>query len=191
MPHRLKRWDEPGHVHFWTISCYRRLSFFWHDAVKQVVLDGLRRLQQEFGICLVGYVVMPEHVHILLLAHARGVDAPIPVARLLHSFKRHVAYYGKAALRDLWREHRRLWAEPLNQWALGADHRLWHKRGYDFNVTHMETLLQKLDYCHKNPVARGLVDRPEQYRWSSYRYYELQDRSALLMDWDGQWPIVW
>jgi len=189
MPQNLKRWDEPGHVHFWTLSCYRRLSLLlarcgqagrarWPPAAPARIRHLSRRLCRHAR----------ARTHLALAARTRRGHAD---PRLLHSFKRHVAYCGKAALRDLWREHRRLWSEALNQWAFGTDHRLWHKRGYDFNVTRMETLLQKLDYCHKNPVARGLVDRPEQYRWSSHRYYELQDRSALGMDWDGQWPIVW
>ena len=41
------------------------------------------------------------------------------------------------------------------------------------------------------PVTRGLVESPEQWRWSSFRFYELDDRSVLAMDWDGRWPIEW
>jgi hypothetical protein len=58
-------------------------------------------------------------------------------------------------------------------------------------VYRFKKLLEKLDYCYRNPITRGLVDRPKQWRWSSYRYCELNDRSVLAMDWDGQWPIVW
>lgn len=54
-----------------------------------------------------------------------------------------------------------------------------------------KTLLEKLDYCHKNPITRGLVDRAEDWAWSSYCYYENGDESVLKMDWDGSWPIVW
>ncbi|MBU0640256.1 MAG: hypothetical protein KKB50_15425 [Planctomycetes bacterium] len=42
---------------------------------------------------------------------------------------------------------------------------------------------------HRNPVTRGLVDRPEQWRWSGYRYYELSDDSLIAMDWDGALPL--
>jgi len=70
MPSRLHRYDVPGHVHFWTVSCFRRLTFFWHDAMKTVVIEALRSLQEQFGVCLVGYVVMPEHVHFIVYPHA-------------------------------------------------------------------------------------------------------------------------
>lgn len=65
MPSHLHRHDEPGHAHFWTISCYRRLQFFHDDGMKRVVIEALRALQTTLGVCLVGYVVMPEHVHVL------------------------------------------------------------------------------------------------------------------------------
>ena len=43
---------------------------------------------------------------------------------------------------------------------------------------------------HRNPITRGLVERPEQWRWSSYRFYEMDDISLIDMDWDGSWPIL-
>jgi len=193
MPRDLQRYDEPGHVHFWTISCYRRLAFFWADDMKRVVIEGLQRLRDDFRICLIGYVVMPEHVHVVLYPHPAGEDSPITTSRLLHAFKKHVGYHGKEALRGLWKRWGRLWSEPLNCWAHGEFDRqsIWHTRGYDFNIDRHETLLEKLEYCHKNPVTRELVDHPEQWAWSSYRFYEHDDRSVLDMDWDGQWPIDW
>ncbi|NTW35151.1 MAG: hypothetical protein HGB17_03310, partial [Syntrophobacteraceae bacterium] len=69
MPSHLHRHDEPGHIHFWTISCYRRLQFFRDDGMKQVVVAALRSLQVDLGVCLVGYVVMPEHLHVLVYPH--------------------------------------------------------------------------------------------------------------------------
>lgn len=193
MPTHLRRYDEPGHIHFWTISTYRRLAFFWHDALKQAVIEGLALLQEKHGICLVAYVVMPEHVHVILFPHRRGEDEPVPISTLLHAFKRYVGQRGKEGLRDIWRREGKLWSEPLNAWAHGDFDKqsIWTPRGYDFNITNDKTLHQKIDYCHKNPVTRGLVSRPEDWRWSSFRFYELGDRSLMSMDWDGAWPIVW
>ena len=54
MPSGLRRYDEPGHIHFWTISCFRRLSFFHDDGMKRVAVEGLGVLQQCFDVCLVG-----------------------------------------------------------------------------------------------------------------------------------------
>jgi putative transposase len=193
MPSHLVRYDIPGHAHFWTISTFKRLAFFWHDDLKNVAVDGLRILQDRFDICLVGYVIMPDHVHAILYPHARGSDEPWHISKLLHSFKKHVGFHGKAALRKLRRRNGTLWSDPLNAWANGllGGRSIWTTRGYDFNIDRHDTLLEKLDYCHKNPLSRGLVERAEDWPWSSYRFYELNDPSKIRMDWDGAWPIIW
>lgn len=193
MPSQLRRHDEPGHTHFWTISCYRRLQFFHDDGVKRVVIEALRTLQTDFGVCLVAYVVMPEHVHVLLYPHARGNDVPIPIGNVLQVFKQYVGRHGKQRLRDVWRRRQRLWSEPLNRWARGAfdKQEVMNTRGYDRNIFTERELREKLNYCHKNPFTRGLVTDPADWKWSSYRYYELGDRSVLPMNWDGCWPIEW
>ena len=193
MPGNLRRHDEPGHIHFWTISCFRRLGFFHVEPMKQVVVDALQQLQAKFNICLIGNVVMPEHVHVALLPHQRGQLDPLPISKLLNAFKQHVGFHGKRCLRDHWRSHGRLWSEPLNLWAGNAfgEQLIWNTRGHDFNIDCEKTLCEKLDYCHKNPVTRGLVNHPDEWPWSSYRFYELHDKSVLPMDWDGRWPIAW
>jgi putative transposase len=185
--------DEPGQVHFWTIYCYRRMVFFWHDPMKRVVVSALRTLQKQFGICLIGYVVMPEHVHVLLYPHARGSKEPIPIATLLKVFRKYVELHGKNRLRDFRDRYGQLWSDSLSAWAMGrlGTDAIWEKRGLDFIVTRPDTLIEKLQYCHKNPVIRGLVKSPEEWKWSSFRYYERGEASGLAMDWDGQWPIVW
>jgi putative transposase len=193
MPGRLRRHDEPGHIHFWTLSCFRRLGFFHTDPMKQVVIDGLRLLQTKFRICLIGYVVMPEHVHVLFLPHTRGSLDPLPISRLLNAFKQHAGFYGKRMLREYWRTHNQLWSEPLSRWARGefGARPIWNKRGHDFNIDREKTLAEKLNYCHTNPVTRELVNHPEEWPWSSYRFYERGDQSMLPMDWDGRWPVEW
>lgn len=95
MSTRLLRYDIPGHTHFWTFSTYRRLTFFWHDDIKQIAIDGLRHLQAHFKICLVGYVIKPEHMHVLIYPHPHGQTLPIPISKLLHAFKRRVGQEGK------------------------------------------------------------------------------------------------
>ncbi len=193
MPSRLHRCDEAGHSHFWTISCYRRLQFFHDDGMKRVTVTALWRLRQRFGICLQAYVIMPEHLHVLLYPHRRGDDRPVPISKLLQSFKQHIGLFGKQRLRDVWRKQGQLWSPPLNRWAKGefGKQEIMNTRGYDRNIFSEHELREKVDYIHKNPLIRGLVPRPDEWRWSSYRFYALGDRSILPMDWDGAWPVIW
>ncbi|UCE60548.1 MAG: transposase [Phycisphaerales bacterium] len=191
MPSKLRRHDEYGHIHFLTISCYRRLRFFRHDPVRQVFVDGMTRTRAKLGIRWVGYVVMPEHVHLLLFPMPIDADEPVRVSTVLHNLKQYVGRQGKEALRSIWRDCRSLGSPPMDAWALGSGAKpFWKTRAYDFNVTTEKTLLAKLDYVHKNPITRRLVERADQWVWSSYRYYEYDDDSVIAMDWDGSWPIV-
>ncbi len=191
MPGRLRRHDEYGHAHFLTVSCYRRLPFFRHDTVKQVFVDAMCRARTELGIRWIAYVIMPEHVHLLVHPTPQGVDQPVPISKVLHRLKQTSGRYGKDALRTVWSSRRTLGTPRLDAWAIGEGTKpFWKTRGHDFNVTTEKTFHTKLDYVHKNPITRGLVDRADQWRWSSYRYYELSDESVIAMDWEGSWPIV-
>ncbi len=58
----------------------------------------------------------------------------------------------------------------------------WHPRSYDFNVFTKKKLIEKLDYIHWNPVKRGLVASPDQWRWSSDRYYSLEEEGPVKIE---------
>ena len=190
MPSRLQRHDEPNQIHFITFSCFRRLQFFRHDVVKLTFINAMNRVRNRFKIRWIGYVIMPEHVHLLVASQAKGSDQITPISRLLNTLKGASGHDGKEALRDVWRKDHSLGTRVLNNWATGAELKpLWKPRGYDFNVVRDDTLVSKLVYIHQNPIRRGLVDRAEQWRWSSFRHHELGDNSLIEMDWDGSMPF--
>jgi putative transposase len=64
----------------------------------------------------------------------------------------------------------------------GSYYRVWPLRFYPYGVYSEKKRLEKLDYRHNNTVKTGLVRSPEQWPWSSYRYYYLNDLSLLSMD---------
>ena len=165
MPSKLHRFDEYGHSHFLTISCYRRLRFFDHDSIKQVFVNGMKRTRKKHGIRWMGYVIMPEHVHLLVFTTPTGLDAPVPISVVLQDLKQYVGRHGKEVLRSVWRERHSLGTRPMDEWARGDGPKPFWK-------------------------TRGLVTRAEQWVWSSYRFYEFNDESLIAMDWDGSWPIV-
>jgi len=69
--------------------------------------------------------------------------------------------------------------------AVGAEH-VWQRRFYDFNVWTKAKRIEKLRYMHRNPVARGLVQEPEQWPWSSYRSYAFGEEGAVRINQWGQ-----
>jgi REP-associated tyrosine transposase len=144
MPWGLKHFQQSGQLHFLTFSCYRRRPNFapWHS--RECFESSLERVRRSYGLCVYGYVVMPEHVHLLVNEPERGC-----LAQMLQSLKQSVA-------RTL---------------ALRAVDSFWQARYYDFNVWSERKFVEKLRYIHRNPVARELVARPEDWRWRSFRHY--------------------
>jgi putative transposase len=121
--------------------------------------SALERVRHSYKLYIYGYVVMPEHVHLLLSEPHRdrgplktgfssSGDIPHTLAEALKSLKQGIS--------------RRLIGE--------AEH-FWQKRYYDFNVRNYAQFGEKLQYIHRNPVKRGLCERPEDWPWSSFRHY--------------------
>jgi putative transposase len=67
----------------------------------------------------------------------------------------------------------------------GEPAQLWQKRYYDRNVRDHREFLEKLRYIHRNPVKRGLVQRPEDWPWSSFRHYA--EGEVGVVEIESQW----
>jgi putative transposase len=144
MPSRLHRFQQNRDLHFVTFSCYRRQPKLGQPSARRVFEQSLERARRRYQFRVIGYVVMPEHVHLLL---SEPEDATLATA--LQALKQSVSR--TLALRS---------AQPF-----------WEARYYDFNVWTAKKHTEKLTYLHRNPVARGLVGEPEDWEWSSYRHY--------------------
>ena len=169
---QLQRREVPGQSRYLTCSCYHRLPLFAHDAIKQVFVDRLVAVQSERSFRLAAWVLMPEHVHLLVEPEPTDCDVP----RLLHALKRPIA---ERVLRR-WRE---LDAPILSRITDGAGiARFWQAGGgYDRNVYSRKELAEKVRYMHNNPVVRGLAPRPEAWPWSSARWFH-GDRTGPVID---------
>ncbi len=174
-----------------TISCFRRLQLFRHGSVRDSFIESMRRVRDRYLLRWLAYVVMPEHVHLLVLPQVSAEAEPTPISDVLHDLKGYAGRFGKSALRDVWRRHGTLGTKALDGWAKATGAKpFWKPRGYDFNIVSEDKVWEKCEYIHANPVRRGLVARTEQWRWSSYRYYETGDDSLIAMDWDGGLPLI-
>ena len=158
MPWGLKRFQECHQLHFLTFSCYRRRANFRSADSCISFLSALERVRRQYELCVYGYVVMPEHVHLLVNEPERG-----RLAQAMQSLKQGVA--------------RRL--------ALRAADPFWQARYYDFNIWSEGKLVEKLRYIHRNPVKHGLVERPEDWAWSSFRHYLIGETG--LVEIESQW----
>jgi putative transposase len=176
MPAGLKRLYGQGHFHFITFSCYRRLPFLKTGRARDVFVKELSKIRDETGFLLAGYVVMPEHVHLLVSEPKQGTPST-----MLQKLKLRVARKLRMRRRRPSTTQLRLQFEET-----GAPLRaFWQARFYDFNVYTSGKKKEKLNYMHANPVKRGLVEHSKDWRWSSWNFYWGGDVGMLRIDVEG------
>jgi putative transposase len=141
VPRNLKRYYGAGHQHFVTFSCYRRLPLLARRDRRDLFLKVLETVRKKYEMVVVGYVVMPEHVH-LLVEEPRKQDLSVALKALKQGVSRRV----------LWRMR-----EKAGQGGLFAGgvrlHHFWQARFHDFNVWSPKKHIEKLRYMH--PPLRG------------------------------------
>ncbi len=170
MPRRLKRCTGRGDLHFITFSCYERRAFLQSQRAKNLFVKTLSEVRARHGFRLVCYVVMPEHVHLLI------DESAVPPAKVIQVLK-------QRASRRLRSKRRGTPGQLVLRFPgdLGTHRRFWQRRYYDFNVYSEKKLREKLDYMHGNPVKRRLVGHPRDWPWSSWTFYE-QGHGLIPLD---------
>jgi putative transposase len=182
-PHRKTKvtYNDPGHVHFVTYTCFGRYRLLEKDRSRQWVIEALDTARRKFDFALWAYVVMPEHVHLLLYPRAGDYR----MANILAALKRPVSKKAKDYLTETsataWLQRLTVREGKTNVF------RFWLPGGgYDRNLCGERPLAEVIAYIHANPVRRGLVSHPEAWYWSSARFWAGDATGPLAMD-----PLEW
>ena len=165
----LPKFDDNSHVHFITTNTYKNYPCFQYEELSQILLEELKFYSTKLGFALIGYVIMPDHVHLLLWWDSEE-KPKLGISNIMSRIKTATSKRAKRYL---------LYGGGIEYVGRLADvgqptpgpFRLWQPGFYDFNIFSEEKLLEKLDYIHNNPVSAGLVLSPDDYEWSSYRLY--------------------
>jgi putative transposase len=175
VPTHLKRYYGNHHLHFLTCSCYHRQAWMGSARRRDLFLHVFEQVRKRYRFVVVGYVVMPEHIHLLIAEPEKGDPSKVMQA-VKQGFARRVLKEN--------RRRRRLGQEEL--FGTEPEH-VWQARFYDFNVWSQQKRVEKLRYMHDNPVRRGLVAAPEQWAWSSYRAYAFGEAGVVKLN---DWPLA-
>ena len=177
MRNPLKRHYGQGDLHFVTFSCYRRRPLLGTARARDRFVKILDEVRGRHAFRLVGYVVMPEHVHLLISEPAKKNPS-----KILQVLKQKVA-------RTLLKRRRRATSTQLTLPFEGSqveEGHFWQRRFYDFNVWSEKKVKEKLEYMHANPVNRKLVPHPKEWPWSSWSHYANGEKALIGIDrWDG------
>ena len=173
MPKGLKRYYGHDYLHFLTCSCYHRQLWLGEPRRRDLFLQVLEQVRQSYRFVVVGYVVMPDHIHLLISEPEIGT--PSTVMQVLK----------QGSARQVLRSAGPSFAS-LAKGGHSQEHpHVWQRRFYDFNVWSERKRVEKLRYMHRNPVKDGLVAEPEDWAWSSYRSYAFQEEGIVKIN---QWP---
>ena len=173
-----RSWDREWDVHHLTFSTFRSQPFFPGRHAGEWFLEALRQARQRCPFHLFAYVLMPEHVHLTLQP-----GAGVTMQRVLWHLKQPVTMAALA-----WtRQHQPGFLARLADVRPSGRtiYRFWLRGGgYDRNMRSGNETHEKIGYIHRNPVRRGLVERPEDWAWSSAADWVLGRVGPVPIDWD-------
>ena len=180
MPSHPFRYYGSGDLHFITSSCYQRRPLLRDASRRDLFLRVLEAARRRYHFVVLGYVVMPEHFHLLVSEPQRrnlsAVVQGIKIAFWRRLFEPGVAVRKPRALSVRGAPGLADFARP------GNPNHFWQARFYDFNVWTERKRIEKLRYIHRNPVKRGLVRSPEEWRWSSFRSYFYEEPGLVRIN---------
>jgi putative transposase len=158
---RVRHFDLPGDAHFLTFSCFHRLPLLGRDRTRKWFIESLATARKRHAFDLWAWVIMPEHVHLLIHPRAAVYD----IAAILSSIKRPV---GEKAIAYL-KSRKSPFLEHLTvSMRTRVCHRFWQAGpGQDHNIYDPATAHRVIEYIHNNPQRRGLVKYAEDWGWSS------------------------
>ena len=161
---RRRRYDEPGHARELTFSCYRRYRFLSRDRTRLWFIEALEAARHKWPFDLWAYVLMPEHVHLLISPRKPGLKVGTVVGEIKEDVARQAIAYLK--------EHAPEWLPRITvREGQRVRHRFWQPGGgFDRNAVELSTVHRMIDYIHANPVRCRLVERPTDWEWSSARW---------------------
>jgi putative transposase len=170
MPLGLQRYYGQHDLHFVTFTCYHRVPLLRSVSARNLFVKVLGEVRDGYRFALVGFVVMPEHVHLLVGESHKGTPSTVLQVikqRAARELREHCADAGRSSFR------------VGDEVALPQ---FWQRRFYNFNVWSRKKRIEKLGYMHMNPVMRGLAASPADWAWSSFGWYQGRDDGLIRID---------
>jgi putative transposase len=153
-------------IEFFTATCLKWQPLLLPDDRKEIVLNSLKFMAGEERVWLYGFVIMPNHIHIMWRRQDQWLNKSTE-QMFLKFTAQHIKYRLKEKFPDELELYRSTQSDRL--------YHFWERRPYKATMYNRKVAAQKLEYMHRNPVKAGLCRNPEDYHFSSYRYYELNE----------------
>jgi len=169
MSDKYRIWDQRK-VYFVTLTVVGWIDVFTRRTYKMTIIDSLQFCQNEKGLAIFGYCLMSNHIHLIVRA-----ESNYTLSDILRDFKK---YTSKEIIKQILSEpeSRKVWMIECFKKAgedLKAikDYKFWQNGNHAEEISSNKFFDEKLDYIHNNPVKELIVERPEDYIFSSARNY--------------------
>ncbi len=163
-------------IYFITTSIHLWVPILFNETLFQIILDSLKYCQANKGLRVHGYVIMINHVH-AIISH----EAYDQIPNIVRDFKRHTAKEVKNYLSNLGEFSQLFWVKIFHSKKPGQ-HKIWQEGYHPIAVKRQSFFDEKLAYIHYNPVKKGFVENPEDWKYSSARNYLFEDDKLIEID---------
>ena len=171
---KLRHYDHDGRARFITFCTHKKIPLLTNNRFRKIFINALSDIRIRYELKLLGYVIMPDHVH-LVVVPPEEIKLGLVIGELKMQSSKEIHELLKRTNSIIMR---RLIAQRDGRQLFV----FWQRRCYDHNCRNTESVWEKVNYCHNNPVRKGLVARPEDWIWSSYRFYAGYNDAVLKMD---------
>ena len=173
-----KRYDIPGNSHELTFSCFHNQPFLAFPEFCDEVIRAIKLASVKHQFDLWAYVLMPEHVHILIYPKTPEYS----ISGILKSIKQPVS---QSIINSLKQEDAQNLLAEMKTTEKARPYRFWQAGGgYDRNFDSPKAILNAIEYIHNNPVRRGLVKEPGEWKCSSYNAWQNGGKGVVDIDVD-------
>jgi len=180
---KLFKSNEPNTFHYVTLVTFNRVPVFRSERACEIFISTLEAVRLRYPYKLIGYVIMPDHVHAII---NRSNDT-------ISEWLRRVR--GNSARQILFWLRKEQHLASLKKLQLTIPqkrrhtHAVWQKNPSVIDLWSPKFIRQKLNYLHLNPIRAGFCEHPAHWKWSSYRAYLPYKRGEvpIEIDWQAYW----
>jgi REP element-mobilizing transposase RayT len=167
---RKYKFRDQDELYFVSFALVYWIDLFIRTEYKEIMLDSWKHCQKKKGMELYAWCIMTSHVHMIIGSQKDKMEG------IMRDMKTHTSKQLKHAIQNHPGESRKEWMMAMMQDAgkrngNNTDFQLWQQDNHPIELTTSAIMHQKLDYIHDNPVEAGIVEKAEDYLYSSARDY--------------------
>jgi putative transposase len=174
---KYRVYPEETTFYYSTCTIVAWLPVFQDEIYFHIIIDSLNYCRENKGLFLLGYVIMPTHLHLITSNHENTT-----LSDIMRDFK---AFTSRKIREELEQQHRVGFIKIIENSARSLpkqQYRVWTDDYYPIALKSEKWFDQKMNYMHDNPVRKGFVEKPENWKYSSARNWLLNDDSIIEMD---------